>query len=153
VEFEGEGPVDWMMAAHFAEEYAMVVEISNVEALEPQSLAEAKCRPDWPLWEKAIYEELATLKEMGTYELVKPPADANIVGSKWVFRAKKDAAGTVVCYKGRLVAQGFSQVPGIDYFDTFAPVTKLVPIHTIPFLPWLPTWILNFTRSTSKVPI
>jgi hypothetical protein len=130
-ELEGEGTADWMMAANFAEEYAMAAEISDAEALEPRSLAEAKCRPDWPLWEKAIYEELATLKEMGTYELVEPPADANIVGSKWVFRAKKDTDGTIVHYKGRLVAQGFSQVPGVDYFDTFAPVAKLASIHTV----------------------
>jgi hypothetical protein len=128
---EGEGTADWMMAADFAEEYAMAAEISDAEALEPRSLAEAKRRPDWPLWEKAIYEELATLKEMGTYELVEPPADANIVGSKWVFRMKKDAGGTVVRYKGRLVAQGFSQVPGVNYFNTFAPVAKLASIRTV----------------------
>ncbi len=53
------------------------------------------------------------------------------MGSKWVFRAKKDAAGNVVRYKARLVAQGFLQVPGIDYFDTFAPVTQLTSIRTV----------------------
>lgn len=52
---EGEGLADWMMLADFEEEYAMAAEISEVEALEPRSLAEAKCRPDWPLWEKAIH--------------------------------------------------------------------------------------------------
>lgn len=108
----------------------MAAEISEAEALEPRSLAEAKRRPDWPLWEKAIHEELALLKEAGTWRLVDPPTDANIVGSKWVFRAKKDAAGNVVRYKARLVAQGFSQVPGVDYFDTFAPVAKLASIRT-----------------------
>ena len=55
----------------------------------------------------------------------------NIVGSKWVFRAKKDAAGNVIRYKARLVAQGFSQVPGVDYFDTFAPVARLASIRTV----------------------
>ena len=48
----------------------------------------------------------------------------NVVGSKWVFRAKKNAAGDVERYKARLVAQGFSQVLGVDYFDMFAPVAK-----------------------------
>jgi hypothetical protein len=124
--------VDWMMAADFTEEYAMAAEISEAEALEPRTLAEGKRRPDWPLWEKAICEELANLKEMGTYELVEPPADANIVGSKWVFWANKDVGGTVVHYKGCLVVpQGFSQVPGVDYFDTFAPVAKLASICTV----------------------
>lgn len=85
------------------------------EALEPTSLAEARRRPDWPQWEAGIREELATLHAAGTWELVDAPRGANIVGSKWVFRAKKDAAGNVVRYKARLVAQGFSQVEGVDY--------------------------------------
>jgi len=50
-----------MMAADFAEEYILVAEISEAEALEPCTLAEAKHCPDWPLWEKAIQEELETL--------------------------------------------------------------------------------------------
>ncbi len=128
---EGEGTAEWMMAADFIEEYALATEMSEAEALEPKSLSEAKDRPDWPLWERAIHEELQTLKDAGTWELVEPPKDANIVGSKWVFRAKKDAAGNVVRYKARLVAQGFSQVPGIDYFDTFAPVAKLASICAV----------------------
>jgi hypothetical protein len=57
---EGEGLADQMMFADF-EEYAMVAEMSEVEALEPRSLAETKRRPDWPLWEKAIHEESTLL--------------------------------------------------------------------------------------------
>ncbi|CAA7269926.1 unnamed protein product [Cyclocybe aegerita] len=67
----------------------------------------------------------------GTWELVDAPPGANIIGSKWVFRAKKDAAGNVVRYKARLVAQGFSQVPGINYFNTFAPVARLASIRAV----------------------
>ena len=48
-----------------------------------------------------------------------------------MFRAKKDAAGKVICYKARLVAQGFLQVPGVNYFDTFAPVARLASICTV----------------------
>ena len=47
------------------------------------------------------------------------------------FPRKKDAAGNVIRYKAHLVTQGFSQVPGIDYFDTYAPVAKLASIHTV----------------------
>ena len=123
---------DWTTSnSDYIEEYVFAAEIAGSEALEPQNLKEAKARPDWPLWEKAIEEELEVLKVAGTWELVDAPEGVNIVGSKWVFRAKKDAAGNVVRYKARLVAQGFSQVPGVDYFDTFAPVARLASIRTV----------------------
>lgn len=124
---EGEGLSEWMMVA----EYALVAEISEAEAIEPRTLAKAKRRPDWPLWEAAMLEEMATLKAAGTWVLFKPPAGANIIGSQWTFRAKKDATGNIVRYKARLVAQGFSQIPGVDYFDTFAPVARLASIRSV----------------------
>lgn len=113
-----------------ADEYALAAEISEAEALEPHNLAEAKSRPG-PLGEKGIQEELSVLKAAGTWERVDAPDGANIVGSNWVFRAKKDAADNVVRYKARLVAQGFSQVPGVDYFDTFAPVAWLSSVRSV----------------------
>jgi len=72
---EGEGILEWSMAADFMDEYALVAEISETEVLEPRNLAEAKSRPDWPLWEKAIEEELKVLEDAGTWELV----DANLL--------------------------------------------------------------------------
>ena len=83
------------------------------------------------MWEKAIHEELAVLKAAETWELVDAPIGANIVGSKWVFCAKKDAASNMVQYKARLVVQGFSQVPGVDYINTFAPVAHLTSIRAV----------------------
>ncbi len=109
----------------------MAISTADAEALEPRSLAEVKRQPDWPLWEGAIREELATLKAAGTWEIVDKPVGANIVGSKWVFRIKKDAEGGIVKFKACLVAQGFSQVPGIDYFNTYAPVARLASIRSI----------------------
>ena len=109
----------------------MASEIADAEALDPSSLADAKHRPDWLDWEKAIEEELTVIKEAGTWVLVNPPPGVNIIGSKWVFRVKKDADGNIVRKKARLVAQGFSQVPGVDYFDTYAPVARLASIRTV----------------------
>jgi len=74
-------------------EYALAAITSDAEALEPRTLKEARERPDWPLWEKAIEEELETLRIAGTWVLEEAPPDANIVGSKWVFKAKKEELG------------------------------------------------------------
>lgn len=79
---EGEGQAEWMMWMNFVEELLMAAEISDAEALEPQTLAEAKSYPNWPLWEKAINEELETLRQAGTWKLTEPPSDANIVSLK-----------------------------------------------------------------------
>ena len=106
-------------------EHAMAAAISEVEAIDPQSLEEVMRRPDWPKWEIAIREELKALKEAGTWGIVERPKGRNIVRNKWVFRIKKDAAGRIERYKARLVAKGFTQVHGVDYYDTWAPVAKL----------------------------
>ena len=113
------------------DELVFVTEVQEAEALEPRNLKEAMSQSDWPLWERAIEEELKALREAGTWEVVDVPKDVNIVGSKWVFKAKKEASGNVIQYKARLITQGFSQVPGVNYFDTFAPVTHLASIQTV----------------------
>jgi hypothetical protein len=106
-------------------EEVLAAKTSDVEVIEPRMLVEAKCWPDWPLWEKAIEEELATLKKAGTWRMEEAPPEANVIGSKWVFKAKKDATGNIAHYKAQLVAQGFSQIGGINYDDTYAPVAKM----------------------------
>lgn len=63
---EGEGTSEWMMAADFTDQYALIAEITKIEALEPHSLAKAKSRPNWPLWKKAIEEELKVLDNTST---------------------------------------------------------------------------------------
>ena len=112
-------------------EFVFVAETADAEALEPRTLAEARERSEWPQWEQAILEELETLKAAGTWKLEDAPPGANIIGSKWVLKAKKDAAGNVVRYKARLVAQGFSQIGGVDYDDTYAPVAKLASTRAV----------------------
>ena len=98
---------------------------------DPKSLAQARSRADWPRWQEAMDREIATLEEAGTWATVPQPTRKNIVGSKWVFRIKRKADGSVEKYKARLVAQGFTQKFGVDYFDTFSPVAKLSSFRTI----------------------
>ena len=98
---------------------------------DPKSLAEAQSSPDWPRWKEAMDRELATLEKAGTWIDVPRPTDKNIVGSKWVYRIKRKADGSVDKYKARLVARGFTQIYGVDYFTTFSPVAKLSSFRTI----------------------
>ncbi|GAK66588.1 uncharacterized protein PAN0_013c4811 [Moesziomyces antarcticus] len=98
---------------------------------EPRTVAQAFKRDDWPLWQAAIAKELELHAENNTWTLVDPPANANIIGSRWVFKVKRKADGTVDKYKARLVAQGFAQKHGIDYDETFAPVVKLATLRLL----------------------
>jgi hypothetical protein len=86
-------------------EHVLTAKVADAEAMELHMLAESKHRPDWPLWEKAIEEELATLKAASTWRLEEALPRANIIGSKWVFKAKKDTARNIVHYKVQLVIQ------------------------------------------------
>ena len=92
------------------EEVTLVVDVGDVEPLEPK-----KWQPDWPNWECRIREELKTLEDSGTWGLTDTPPHTNIIGSKWLFRLKHNATCHIVCYKVRLVMQGFSQVEGVNY--------------------------------------
>jgi hypothetical protein len=97
----------------------------------PESLQQAKSRLDWNEWNAAIEAEIKSLKDLGTYELVDRPIDKNIIKSKFVFKIKRKSDDTIDKYKARLVARGFSQIEGIDYFDTTAPVTKMTSLKVL----------------------
>jgi len=74
---------------------------------------------------------LENLQAVGTWDVVERQASSNVVDSKWVFKVKKIADGTIDKYKACLVARGFTQIYGVNYYETFAPVTKLASIHTL----------------------
>jgi integrase len=99
--------------------------------MEPQSIKEVYGRPDRSQWEEAMKEEIEKLQKRDTWKVVPRPKNANIVGSKWVYRLKKDANGNVTSHRARLVAQGFTQIHGIDFDDTFAPIARMTSIRTV----------------------
>ena len=103
-----------------------------VEALkEPKTFKQAMKCSEQDNWNKAMNEEMIALDNHGTWELVDLPKGKNLVGSKWVYKTKRKANGDVDRYKARLVAQGYSQVAGIDYDEVFAPVARYTSIRSV----------------------
>ena len=86
-------------------------------------MAECKRHSDWEKWKEAIDAELASLAKREVFSSVIPtPPKTFPVGFKWVFVWKKNKNNEVVSYKARLVTQGFTQRPGIDFIETYSPV-------------------------------
>ncbi|GJZ01740.1 putative ribonuclease H-like domain-containing protein [Tanacetum coccineum] len=80
-------------------------------------------------WVDAMQEELLQFEIQKVWILVDLPYGKKAIGTKWVYRNKKDERGVVVRNKARLVAQGHRQEEGIDYDEVFAPVARLEAIR------------------------
>ena len=91
---------------------------------EPTSVEEATTSQESSKWLQAMETEMKSLKSNDVWELVPLPTGKKTVGSKWVFKVKSGADGSVERYKARLVAQGFTQTYGSDYDETFCPVVR-----------------------------
>jgi hypothetical protein len=75
-------------------------------------------------WTLAVKEELTQLQSLGTWERAKLPRGKRVLGCRWVFNVKYTPTGLIDRFKARLVAQGFGQVPGDDYLETFSPTIR-----------------------------
>ena len=97
---------------------------------DPTSWKEATTSTDKTKWVDAM-EEVESLHVNKVWDLVELPKDRKAVGSKWVYKTKISANGTIERYKARLVAQGFSQKYGQDYDETFSPVVRFESLRTV----------------------
>ncbi|TQE12682.1 hypothetical protein C1H46_001702 [Malus baccata] len=78
-----------------------------------------------------MVEELESMANNNVWSLAKPSDNTKPVNCKWVFKTKRDAQGRIERYKARLVAKGFTQREGVDYNDTFSPISSKDSIQLI----------------------
>jgi len=99
-----------------------------VSHIEPKKIDEALRDVDWV---NAMHGELNNFKRNQVWEIVERPSDHNVIATRWVFRNKQDQDGIVVRNKARLVAQGYTEVEGLDFGETYAPLARLKAIRIL----------------------
>jgi hypothetical protein len=104
--------------------------VGNVEE-EPNTYNEAMASRDAAFWREAINDEIDSILSNNIWVLVDLPLGSNTIGCKWVFRRKYRTDRYVQAFKAKLVAKGFRQREGIDYFDTYAPVARITSIRML----------------------
>ena len=107
---------------------------------EPVNYEEAAKDPGWIA---AMHKEIEVLEDNRTWSLVPLPKGKKPIGSKWVYKVKLKADGSVERLKARLVAKGFTQKYGVDYFKTFSPVIKMTTVRCLIALAASKNWALH----------
>lgn len=107
---------------------------------EPTSFSQASKDEKWRV---ALKNEATTLEQNDTWEITMLPEGKRAIDSKWIYKIKFKPDGTVERYKARLVAKGFTQMEGVDYHDTFAPVAKLVTVRTLLAVAVKKNWFIH----------
>ena len=92
---------------------------------------EAMVTRDAAFWREAVNDEMDSVLSNNTWVLVDLSPGSNTIGCKWVFTRKYRTDGTIQTFKVRLVAKGFKQREGIDYFDTYALVVRITSIRVL----------------------
>ncbi|KAL4289663.1 hypothetical protein GQ457_14G015990 [Hibiscus cannabinus] len=114
---------------HEPERYGFLVtthgDVILVDQDEPKTCQEAVSSPNSVKWLEAMRSEMDSMSEIQVCTLVEPPEGIKPIGYKWVFKKKTEMDGNVQTYKGRLVTNGFRQIHGVDYDETFSPCSHV----------------------------
>ena len=97
----------------------------------PQTYKEVMSTPKAPYWQEAVNDEINSIMQNHTWELVNLPPGNKPIGCKWIFKRKLRTDGTIDKYKARLVAKGYRQNEGLNFFDTCSPVTRITSIRML----------------------
>ena len=115
----------------FSDDACPAVDSLTSEIDEPSGIEDALKSEHSKHWKDAMISEYTSLMENETWELVPPEENQNVVGSRWVYKVKRNEDGSVDRFKARLVAQGYTQTRGTDYEEVFSPVAKHTSLRTL----------------------
>jgi hypothetical protein len=105
-----------------------IVMVSNIKECESSTFEEAV---DREVWRDAMMEEYNSIMNNDVWEVVPRPEGKSVVTSKWLYKLKFVAYGSIEKYKARFMARGFSQVEGFDYDETFSPIARYTSIRAL----------------------
>jgi hypothetical protein len=114
--------------------------MSSISDVEPSSFEEAD---KLQVWKDAMLEEYKSIIKNNVWDIVSRPKDKSVVSSKWIYKIKHAADGSVEKFKSRFVARGFTQKEGIKYEETFSLVARYTSIRTIIALDLVHGWKLH----------
>ncbi|KAA0054937.1 Beta-galactosidase [Cucumis melo var. makuwa] len=130
-----------MEEKNHGDEIEVRVETSNDEAKQSHTMKHDEYNPsldlpnalrkECPEWKNVVMEEMKALEKNNTWEICALPKGHKPVGCKWVFTLKYKVDGTLDRHKARLIVKGFTQTYGVDYSETFSPVTKLNTVRVL----------------------
>jgi hypothetical protein len=98
---------------------------------EPKTLEEALSSPNRTQWLSAMHAEIRSLRTKGVFRLVDRTPKMKVLGSKWVFKVKRDQDGHIIKFKARYVVKGYMQIYGLDYTNTYANVADIDTIRLL----------------------
>ena len=98
---------------------------------EPQRFKEAMSSLEALYRKEVVNSEIESITHNHTWELVDLPLGSKPLGCKWIFKRKIKTDGSIDKYKTRFVTKGHKQQEGLDYFDTYSPVTIITSIHML----------------------
>ena len=104
---------------------------TNDDLCDPKDINEALNGPNCSKWKQAIQSELESIKANNVCNIVDRPANKKVIGTRWVFKKKKNENNVPERFKARLVAKSYDQKYGIDYSETFTPVVRVQSLRTI----------------------